>query len=300
MLNLLIIRQLYNVNQTTMTMKTILLPTDFSETAQHAADFALTLADLLQAKILVIHAYMPPITTTEYVIPLPEQGFMQEYFQIEEDMLAKFTKDLAARYHDDKKPYSIVESKFMVGAVSDCVQEIEEEMSVDFVVMGTVGASNAWDRFWGTNTLGVVKHIKTPIWVIPKATKLHDIKHLIYMADLEGNEIGAVKKVLDVATLLGADTKVLHVKEHLEPEVFDTKGMINQLEETFEGQAISFTNLYRDDTIAGLDTYVHHHQPDAVVIARREKGLLERIFHKSVISHIAVTSKIPILVLQKD
>lgn len=283
-----------------MTMKTILLPTDFSETAQHAADFALTLADLLQAKILVIHAYMPPITTTEYVIPLPEQGFMQEYFQVEEDMLAKFTKDLAARYHDDKKPYAIVESKFMVGAVSDCIQEIEEEMPVDFVVMGTVGASNAWDRFWGTNTLGVVKHIKTPIWVIPKATKLHAIEHLIYMADLEGDEIGAVKKVLDVATLLGADTKVLHVKEYLEPEVFSTKEIIQELEETFEGQAISFTNLYRDDTIAGLDTYVHHHQPDAVVIARRDKGLLERLFHKSVISHLAVTSKIPMLVLQKD
>lgn len=281
-------------------MKTILIPTDFSDTSKHAANFAITLADLLQAKILVIHAYMPPITTTEYVIPLPEQGFMQEYFKVEEDMLTEFTKELAGRYEATSKPYAKVESKFMVGTVSDCIKEIEEEMALDFVVMGTVGANNAWDRFWGTNTLSVVKHIKTPIWIIPKETKLHAIEHLIYTSDLEGDEIGAVKKVLDIATLLGADTKVLHIKENLEPEVFSTKGMIHLLEDEFEGKPITFTNLYRDDTIAGLDTYIHHHQPDAVVIARREKGLLERLFHTSVLSHLTVTSKIPILVLQKE
>ncbi len=282
-------------------MKTILLPTDFSTTSKHAADFAITLADLLQAQILVIHAYMPPITTAEYVVPLPEQGFMQEYFKVEEDMLTTFTKELTERYEDASKPYAKVQSKFMVGTVSDCVQELEEEMSIEFVVMGTVGASNAWERFWGTNTLSVVKHIKTPIWIIPKATKLHAIEHLIYTADLEGDEIGAVKKVLDIATVLGAtETKVLHIKENLEPEIFSTKEMIHLLEDEFEGQPVSFTNLYRDDTIAGLDTYIHHHQPDAVVIARRDKGLLERLFHTSVLAHLAVTSKIPVLVLQKD
>lgn len=281
-------------------MKTILLPTDFSDTSKHAADFAITLADLLQAQLLVIHAYMPPITTTEYVIPLPEQGFMQEYFKVEEDMLTNFTKELTERYEHVSKPYAKVISKFMVGAVSDCIQEIEEEMPIDFVVMGTVGASNAWERFWGTNTLSVVKNIKTPIWIIPKETALHAIEHLIYTADLEGDEIGAVKKVLDVATLLGADTKVLHIHETFEPEVYPSKKIIDTLEDEFEGQPVSFTNLYRDDTIAGLDTYIHHHQPDAVVIARREKGLLERLFHTSVISHLAVTSKIPVLVLQKS
>lgn len=281
-------------------MKTILIPTDFSDTAKHAADFAITLADLLQAKVLVIHAYMPPVTTTEYVLPLSGADLGQAYFKVEEDSLEAFTKELKERYEDSTKPYAKVESKFMVGAVADCIKEIEEELAIDFIVMGTVGANNAWERFWGTTTLSVVKHIQTPIWIIPEETELHAIEHLIYTADLEGDEIGAIKKVLDVATLLGANTKVLHIKETFEPEVYPSKKIIDTLEDEFEGQPVSFTNLYRDDTIDGLDTYIHHHQPDAVVIARRDKGLLERLFHTSVLSHLAVTSKIPVLVVQKD
>ena len=46
-------------------MKTILFPTDYSETAKNALQYALNLAKFSHAKIILLHAYQIPVPTGE-------------------------------------------------------------------------------------------------------------------------------------------------------------------------------------------------------------------------------------------
>src|SRR5476651_1186843 len=86
-------------------MKTILVPTDFSDNATHAAEYAYDLAKQLKAKMILCNAFIVPAE-------MPEAGMviwpMDDYQHIMDDSLDELKK-LSARLQnnesdDDIKP----------------------------------------------------------------------------------------------------------------------------------------------------------------------------------------------------
>lgn len=64
-------------------MKTILTLTDFSEAAQHAAEFACRIAGALQAKrVLLYHAYRTIIGGTEIPVTVDSKHLYHENMQL--------------------------------------------------------------------------------------------------------------------------------------------------------------------------------------------------------------------------
>lgn len=49
-------------------MKTILAATDYSKTSLNAVDYAINLAKFKQSKVVLFHAYHPPIITSDVPI----------------------------------------------------------------------------------------------------------------------------------------------------------------------------------------------------------------------------------------
>ncbi|WP_044173467.1 universal stress protein [Flectobacillus major] len=275
-------------------MKIILLPTDFSANAKHAANFAVSLAELINAKIVILHAYAPPVSTTPFVIPLPQQGLMQEALEETKDALEEFKQFVTQQTSAE------IETKLVFGNAVDNIIEATEKLEVDFVVIGSIGTGGILSNIFGSTALSVVQKAQIPVWVVPQNAKIQNIKNVLYTTDLEGDEISCINKLIKISELLGIEqTKAVHVKEYLTPEVFPSSDIIAMLEEEYQGERIVFRNLHRDDTITGIDTYIKNQKPDAVVVAQRPKGLLERLFRESVLKHLTLTSQIPLLVLQK-
>jgi nucleotide-binding universal stress UspA family protein len=272
-------------------MKNIIVPTDFSSSARNAAEFALSLAQLTDSKVTFLHVIQliadPVMATALPVTTLEDAQREMENFKS------------SIQLSDKSDVNSISETKIVYGEVSPLILETAIEIKADFIVMGHVGHSNFFGTIFGSQTLNIIKGAKCPVWVIPDKIALSTIKSVIYAADLEGDEIEVINKLITVADLLGAKLKAVHIEEELEPEVFSSEEIIAGIKKHLTNKSIVFKNLHREDTIIGIDTYIRNQKPDLIVVAQEKRGFFENLFHSSVIRHFIFSAKTPMLVLHK-
>src|SRR5690606_17712216 len=76
-------------------MKTIIVPTDFSPTAINAMHYALRMAELINAGVVLLHVYQVPVSYNNSDIPLPLMD-ISELEKINEERLQEL-RELAER-----------------------------------------------------------------------------------------------------------------------------------------------------------------------------------------------------------
>jgi nucleotide-binding universal stress UspA family protein len=279
-------------------MKTILVPTDFSRAAQHAAEFAVPLAQLTEARIVFLNVIQP--VPDAYNIPMSSSQLMAAQEENAEIAMEKFKENLWVTFSNNIEHFPEIETKVIYGGVSSTIIEMADNYKAEFIVMGSVGTNSTLDKLMGSNTVRVAKNAHCPVWVIPKKTKLLAIKSLVYATDLQGEEVEVLNKIVNIAEVLGASVKALYIHEEFEPEVYSSKEIIEQIKEGLHEKPVIFKDLQREDVIKGLDNYIKNQNPDVVVLAHEERSFMEKLFHHSVIKHFTLTAKTPLLILQKN
>ena len=280
-------------------MKTILLPTDFSTTAKHAADFALTLAQTIEAKIIFLNVIQYIPDTSSINIPMPSSQIYEAAEENAEIAMESFRESCLARYSEIESNVPTIETKVVYGGVSRTILDVAEDLNVDMIVMGTFGEKDLLDKVFGSNSLYVAKNAKCPVWVIPQEIKLHSIKNIVYATDLEGDEVAIIQKSIDIAEMLGANIHALHIHEENEPEIFSSKGIIKEIKKKLGTNMVVFSTLHRGDIVDGIETYMKNQHSDALIVAHEHKGWLDRLFYKSILTQLTNHAKIPVLILQK-
>lgn len=274
-------------------MKTILLPTDFSENARHAARFAVLLAQALPARLVLLHTY-------DFYVPLTgeEPSMIAELIAQKE---AKARQDLADFRHElagqTGFPADRIDVRVGEGPVGRSIVEMARNQDAAYLVMGTQGARRTLEKWLGTVTQSVVLNAPCPVWVVPVQAPVAAPRRILYAADLERDEAAAVQEVLDFARLFGAETRVLHLHEYYELPVGE---LLDDLRTRFRDQPVEFRNLNRDDVIEALDTYSKRtFQPDLLALAVYEKSFWEGFLEDSVTKHFVQTSERPLLIVRK-
>jgi len=143
-----------------MKIKQILVPTDFSENAQHALDYAVALAEACSAKVHLLHT---PVVPTYLLMDLsysPGPEAVTRILNDAQDALDKQAKSVAAA--GVKQLAAIRE-----GTVHEVVRDYAKEHDVDLVVVGTHGRTGISKLMYGSVTERILKTVHTPIIVIP-------------------------------------------------------------------------------------------------------------------------------------
>jgi nucleotide-binding universal stress UspA family protein len=277
-------------------MKTILFPTDFSENAVHASRYAGMLTKLLDANIVLLHAYHVPM------VPAYNASFeMADPISETENVVKEDLKAFAVEFIKNSNiPIERVTQRIEYGFAAEKTIEVAEEIKADLIVMGTEGASEMIDKWLGTHAQEVMKTAECPVFIIPKNVPIDYPQRILYAADFKDDEINATQKVLDIAKPLGATCKVIHIHEEFEPNIGHiVEETIKELETKFKDDDITVQQFHRDDTIEGLETYIKTYQPDVLAMAIHEKTFLESIFSSSKSQHFIQEAKIPMLTFKK-
>ncbi|MDR6560265.1 MULTISPECIES: universal stress protein [unclassified Arcicella] len=277
-------------------MKTILFPTDFSDNAKHAAQYAGMLARLFNARVVLLNIYSIP-TISEYQLPSDIENFINRNRKEAEQNLEKFTVDFIKK--SGLVPERITQ-KVEYGLATDKIVSIAKQIHADLIVMGTKGASNIFERWLGTHSQEVMKTASCPVWVIPANAPINYPQHLLYAADFQGDEVAAIQKILTTTQPLGSKCKVVHIHDYFEPNggyaIQEMKGF---LEDKFQGNNLEVKCINRAEIIEGLETYIKNHKPDVIVLAIHEKSLLDRFFNESVTKHFIQEGNLPLLFFKK-
>ena len=142
-----------------LAIRTILHPTDFSESSDAAFRLASALARDYAARLVVLYVYPPPVNGAEAVDRGRPDG-------IEDDVVAKLHE---LQPHD---PGITVEYRAEEGYPADEVLAVAEAEGADLIVMGTHGRSGVRRAVMGSVAEAVSRNALVPVVTVRPAIRI--------------------------------------------------------------------------------------------------------------------------------
>lgn len=273
-------------------MKKILVPTDFSEGAFNALEYALHFARLLNFSVEVVHAYHMPPTGSMVMVDITEM--MDKNAREELDLLKirvdelSYARDITINYRTEH------------GTVVDMINRLSREPGIEFAVMGTQGASGITDKWLGTNAMDAARFVEDPLLIVPASQTYKNIDHILFATDLKlsGNETH-LKFLSLIAEKSSAKIEFLHIRK--QNENIDEQKLADyqeQLNRTFGKSRPRIAYLYDEEVHEGIQEAIESKRPELLTVIRHKYGFFEGLFKNSVSKQLIAESKLPILVLQ--
>lgn len=270
------------------TMKTILVPTDFSANAEHAVHYALEVALRVHANVVLLHTYQVPY---DFEIQLPG---------IIEDMERKSAEGLGKAKASAESMLSgaglFVRTFSTMGDVVEVTIELAEKEKVDLIIMGTQGASGLKRVLVGSNTASLINKAPCPVLAVPADYKQGAITKIAYSTDYRQEDIKTIRKVADFASLFGASLAIMHV---IESDSFSEdirfRGYRDLIRENVPYASMTFHKLLADSVYEGVDNFIKTEDPSIMVTATYRRSLLSSILEPSITKRMAYYTEIPLL-----
>ena len=140
-------------------LKTILHPTDFSESSRYALELACALARDQAARVIVLHVLPHPAPIgTDSNVPAFKDAHTAEDLQAYREEMAR----LLARVRE-QAPCAQVEPLLKEGPVADVITRTFAETPCDLIVMGTHGRSRMHQLMMGSVAAAVTRNASCPV-----------------------------------------------------------------------------------------------------------------------------------------
>ena len=274
-------------------MKKILFPTDFSETSDNAFVHALELAKTLHAELVLLHTFDLPIVDSqvfpEYYLDIFNSLELSK-FEHFKDKIPALRKIAAERNLE----HITMTHLLMDGDLLYNIKKAVKKENIDFVVMGTKGASGWYEIFIGTNTSSVIAEVSIPILCVPLEAKFEKIETIAFTTRFRKKDIDALEKVLVIAKKLKAKVKCLYVKTASSDVTSET---IKRWESHFEEEPIQIFVIPDDNVKQTIKDFLDNQSIDVLAMLTYKRNFFEEFFKPSLTQKLSYQLEIPILAL---
>lgn len=271
---------------------TILYLTDFSKCAEHALQFLIPMAKLLEAKVMVVYGIGSPAKSMTEKTPLnifEELEAAKKEVKINLDKVTKVLND-----HEVANSSEIVQ-----GMVTQALADYAAELKPDLILMGTVGNHALDNRLMGSLAYKMIKASSSPVMVIPINAQYQQLEHLTYATNFLPGDFKNLQFLLKLVTDETCKVDIVHVtpSEGLNPEQeqqLDTlKARIAESE--FKAE-VSFTLLSHQKVMEGLMAFIEDKQPQVLALASLKRNFWDRLINKSLTKTMIDRANVPMLV----
>ena len=138
----------------------ILIPTDFSDSARVALDYAVNMFQgVVDLEFVLLNSFEMPHGSSAGGVMMNLEEFMQRESE----------KDLAAELKGirEKYPNLKITPVSRYGSLENAISRTNIEQKVDMVVMGTHGATGFKKALVGSNAQKVVENVHEPVIAVP-------------------------------------------------------------------------------------------------------------------------------------
>jgi nucleotide-binding universal stress UspA family protein len=274
-------------------MKKILFPTDFSEVANNAFVHALGLAKLVHGELILLHTYELPIVDNQFA----PQNYQVLFDSLELSNFEKFKNEvpklraIAEEYHfeDIKMSHMIMDGDLMYN-----IKEIIKKDKIDYIVMGTSGATGWKEAFLGTNTGEAIVNLSVPVLSVPKDCEYTKIETIGFTTRFREKDKEALKQVINIAKATNAKVKCLYVKTKVTD---NTEATFDDWKEQFKKEPVTFFILPNEDVKESISDFITHQEIDVLAMLTYKRSFFESLFTSSFTERMSYNSEVPILAL---
>ncbi len=268
-------------------MKTILVPTDFSEAANNAAEYAIKLAKEIKAKVVLLHVYHSSVPPIEAPILVPSYAELQKE---KERLLHKKSSQLKKNTHVE------ISYKAKLGMA---IEEIlEEEKSADMIIMGMRKVGKLSEYILGSITTAILGKTTIPVLIVPENAKFKIPKKIAFACDYNpGTNYKTLESLNELITAFKSKLFVVNVKNKQEMVSVEEAGAGLRLEHQISDINHIYNYTENENLVEGIDNFVKGKKADMLAVIPHRHNLLERLFHKSISKTIAFHTDIPLFAL---
>lgn len=272
----------------------ILIPTDFSDTANIALDHAITMAKLCNAEIILLHV----VSAFSYKVTLPE---------VEEDesqnvKLSKAIDDKMKSIANDISNNHCLKVTTMAvsGKIRDEVVKKAEEIDADLIILGTHGVSGLKEFFMGSNAFRIVSEAGCPVLSVQAKAKRAEYKKIVVPIDSSFHSREKLGVSVKMALTYNAELHVIglrsydHNDENLNAR-FRMK--MKQVEDYLVERGVNYqvSTLFCDNIAKATMDYAVENDADLIIIMTEQEinttGFFMGPYAQQVVNH----SPVPVL-----
>jgi len=276
-------------------METIILATDFSQSAHNAAKYAAQLGVQLGVDRLILYHSFDILPTSadipenmvlsEGKLAEQSQSFLQE---LKEELLVLTAKKMAI--------LTIANSLNLERGIND----LSEEYNASMVVIGLSG-KNIWEKLLiGSSTKKLLSHCRLSLLIVPAQVDYQPIEKMVLACDLKAvYETVPIAKIRCLIESLKAQLLVVNV-DHRENEHFSTD-IIRQQYAFYDLFEDFYPSIHYVDNAAvdiGILEYTKQQQAQLIIAVAKKHTFFERIGKESVSKKLALKATVPLLILR--
>lgn len=271
-------------------MRTFLIPTDFSAAANNAVEYAAKLAQKAHAKIELANIKLPD--PSEIVTEPENCRYIRNTPEILDDMSSSIRDNFS------------IPCTFIAEKTEDTFQKAVAELSSekDLIIMGTNGADDLYQYFFGTNTYQVIKKVTCPVLVVPEGSNYKAVKKIVFAWDYKPENKTALLQMCALLEVFHPEIILLHISRKNSEVSNEVFGAIKEeiCSCSNENMNIRYDRIFCEDTenfTNKMVDYISDNNADLLAIAHYERGLIQQIFHGSILRKLTDTVNFPLLVL---
>ena len=146
-----------------VSIKNILVPTDFSDSSKIALDYALSMAQIFKSKVFVMHVYEPVVYYTDVPMGMPDIVEMEQSIRSssESALNAILEKEVRPRFSDVSVEKILTEGKPFVEIIRTA-----REKQIDLIVLSSHGRGFLEHMLLGSVTEKVVRKAPCPVLTV--------------------------------------------------------------------------------------------------------------------------------------
>jgi len=284
----------------------ILLPIDFSDYSEKAANIALDWAMRLNAEIMVLNVYFNPIVNT---LPFSDayiyDSSMEEMVVDMEQQAVTNMNDFMHRFRKKKEQLGgetlKIRKKLIRGVAEDEIIHFSDDYQPTVIIMGTRGKDRKAADLIGSVTAEVMEKARVPVLAVPEDFEyngIDNIKNLMYATAFEESDFMALEKLEKIVRPL--DVKIFFVHVGLgDNEKWDRlklDGLKKFMQKQFPKLNVACDLIDCEDFWVGLEGYIQRQNIDIISFTSKRRNLLARLINPSLGKKMLFHTNTPMLV----
>lgn len=270
-------------------MECIICPTDFSENAKKATNWAAFLSSKLKIPLHLYNCYHIPVMVNDIPFPMGTEVEMEN----------GLNTIILAEVKRINEIYKELEIKYTVeaGFANESILEYASIHNAKLIVIGISGRTTTGQILIGSTAIKVSLNSKIPVLIIPSHAKSQKIERIAIACDFTRKEkVADINLFFDLVKTFNAYIKLVHVSKKAETQVINPENKI----EDFEKHKYVVHTIEDDSVEPGLVHFTDRNKIDMLAVIHKKHGFFERIFTRSHTGKLAFKINVPLLVLHEE
>jgi len=279
-------------------MKNILLPTDFSNNAWNATQYALELFKEEECVFHLLNTYTPAIANSRFMAAsLDGRNLANGAHICSEKGLAELVKRIRKNYHNPKHRFKTISSFCLL---TEEVKEVVDQEDIDLVVTGTKGASGLEEVFMGSNTVRIIKSVKNcPVLAVPQHFEFATPSEIAFATDFNRFYTESeLKPLIELATAFEAAIRIVYVQYEIKALTEVQQFNLTMLRKYLSGVEHYVHTVSELNSVSKtLEAFVNELEIHLLAMLHYQHSYMERMTREPVVKRMAFHTQIPLLVI---